>query len=227
MSFWSALRSLVIPVQCIVCTVPDIVLCRVCSDELLHAPRNNPIMVSTLAGQMSIATKLPFSDEVSRLVLGAKDDHNHQLESVLVDSLRQSRSLFPEGLLLIPIPSSERARRARGRDFLLDISRELARDTKDEVIPLLSLGRKVAPQKSLNATDRARNMDGAFRVREDLLSKFHDSLQVNQALIVDDVLTTGATMREGYRALHRAGARCIGGISAAYSLNWRMYGLAH
>ncbi len=227
MSFWSALRSLAIPVQCIVCATPNIVLCRVCSQELLHAPRNKPIMVSTLAGQMSIATKLPFSDEVSRVVLGAKDDNNHQLESVLVDSLRQSRSLFPEGLLLIPIPSSARARRARGRDFLFDICRELARDTRDEVIPLLSLTRKVAPQKRLNATDRARNMDGAFRVREDLLSRFHKSLKVNQVLIVDDVLTTGATMREGYRALHGAGVRCIGGISAAYSLNWRMYRPAH
>lgn len=174
-----------------------------------------------------IASKLPFNEVVSRLVLGAKDDNNQELERVLIQVLLQSRTLFPQEVVLIPIPSTARARRGRGRDFLLEISRAIAETTGDSVIPLLEIARKVQPQKRLNASERVSNLQGAFVARKELPPKFRKKLDVHEVLIVDDVLTTGATMREGYRALMASGARCLGGISAAYSLNWRMGGSAH
>jgi len=40
------------------------------------------------------------------------------------------------------------------------------------------------------------------------------------ALLLDDVLTTGATLVEGMRAMGSAGRPCLGAITASFSLNW-------
>ena len=71
------------------------------------------------------------------------------------------------------------------------------------------------------------NMKGAFSLRTNLSAQKKNLLHAREILLVDDVVTTGATMREGLRALASGGAHCLGGISAVYSLNWSIRHLAH
>lgn len=226
MTLWSGLKSLIIPIECVSCGASNIIICTSCRTQLLDSPEAQPVLLSTRP-PFKLASQLPFNDVVSRIVLGAKDDGNADLERVLVDSLTRTRALFSSELILIPIPGTTRARQARGRDFLFDVCQSIAKVTGDLVLPILTLGRKVAPQKKLNAHERLMNMQGALRIREDLKVKFHDAHPRHELLLVDDVLTTGATMREGFRALTAGGAWCVGGISAAYSPNWRRGRLAH
>lgn len=227
MPIWNELKSLIVPIQCIRCSLSDVIICAECKKYFLESPENRPRFLSTKIGEPAIASHLPFSSDVSRLILGAKDSGNKILESVLLNSLLQTRNLFPSKLILVPIPSRKKARLMRGRDFLFEMCKTIARISGDEVVPFLAIARQVSAQKSLNANERLQNMRGAFEIRRDLLYSFHDSFELRKILIVDDVLTTGATMREGFRALGAGGARCIGGISAAYSLNWSMSRLAH
>ncbi len=178
-------------------------------------------------GSFPISAHLSFSREVSRIVLGAKDDGNKKLEKVMVAALRKARTHFPPNLILVPIPSTRRALRKRARDFIFDISWQVAQESGDKVFKLLTWTRRTAPQKKLSAHDRARNMDGAFEINPEISLRNQSVIHTHQLLLVDDVLTTGATMREGFRALEAGGARCIGGISAAYSLNWSVSAQAH
>ena len=58
--------------------------------------------------------------------------------------------------------------------------------------------RQTRPQKELKAAERAKNLKGAFRVCKDVKGK--------KILLIDDVITTGATLRENARMLYKAGA---------------------
>lgn len=217
-----ALYSLVVPVHCVSCSLEGEILCVGCIRTL----RDESISI-TRQEMFQVAAALAFSPAVSQIVLGAKDDANLQLEEVLVEAIVRARASFPAGLILVPIPSSARARRKRGRDFTLEIARSVSKQSGDQVLSLLSCHRAVAPQKSLNAQQRLLNMKNAFIVRDEQVKKFQREIGQQNFLLIDDVLTTGATMREGYRALQAVGARCLGGVSAAYSLNWSMSRSAH
>ena len=163
----------------------------------------------------TIGSLLPYDESVSRIILGAKDDGNRKLEGIVVNALVAARSLFPENLLLVPIPSTSIAKRRRGRDFTFELAQALSRHTGDQEVRSLRYTRSVAPQKSLNARERAVNMRGAL-----VLCDNSQEFVNKPALLLDDVLTTGATLAEGMRAIGSAGRPCLGAITASFSLNW-------
>jgi len=68
-------------------------------------------------------------------------------------------------------------------------------------VPALEHRRRVADQAGLTATDRAANLTGALQARLDLHGV--------RVIIVDDVVTTGATLAEAARALRAAGAEVL------------------
>ena len=100
---------------------------------------------------------------------------------------------------LIPLPLHRRRLRARGFDQTLELARPLARTLalplRDD---LLSRVRETAPQSRLDAAARRRNLRGAFAVRPGIALPAHVAL-------IDDVMTTGATLHAAADALLRAG----------------------
>ena len=215
MKFLAPLLSLIIPVSCISCSTDGKILCISCEGAFTPSESLRPHRFRLGNSNISVSSLIPYDEKVSQIILGAKDDGNRDLEGVVTRALLSARSLFPADLVLTPIPSSPSARRKRGRDFTLDLARALARETGDQISTSLHCARKFAPQKSLSARARATNMNHAFTYRQ-----APDESIVKGALLVDDVLTTGATLREGVRAMEMAGRPCIGAITAAFSLNW-------
>ena len=219
MNFFKTILSLVIPVTCLHCGLTGEIICGRCRGKFTTSPLLKPQLISLGREQPSIASLLPYSESVSRIIIGAKDDGNRELESIVIEALLAARSLFPKNLLLIPIPSTSRAQRKRGRDFTFDIARALAKETGDQIMTALHYTRSVAPQKTLNAQERLANMRGALGSRE--FRSIDSGRKVGRAaLLVDDVLTTGATLHEGMRAMRAVGRPCLGAITAAFSLNW-------
>ena len=221
-SIFASLASLVIPVECALCSKPDEVLCGPCRANLLCSPLHQRTPFTSSERQISIVSQLRFNESISSVILGAKDNANLIFQSLIIDSLIKARSRFPCNLVLVPIPTTTRARRKRGRDFMLEITQALAHVTGDTVLPFLNCVGKVSPQKSLNANERSKNLTNAFAINPKVARENFQKLSANQILLVDDVVTTGATMLEGFRALDAWGAQYLGGISAAYSLNWSM-----
>jgi predicted amidophosphoribosyltransferase len=70
---------------------------------------------------------------------------------------------------------------------------------------LLVRTRNTLPQKDLKPPDRFRNVRGAFRVRRRQAARLRDS----RILLVDDILTTGATCSEAAAVLKRSGAMAV------------------
>lgn len=100
---------------------------------------------------------------------------------------------------VIPLPLHRRRLRARGFDQTLELARPLARalalPLRDD---LLARVRETAPQSRLDAVARRRNLKGAFAVRPGIALPAHVAL-------IDDVMTTGATLHAAADALLRAG----------------------
>ncbi|MBA2463902.1 MAG: ComF family protein [Nocardioidaceae bacterium] len=128
-------------------------------------------------------------------------------------------------VLLVPVPSRHSVVRGRGHDPVLRMTRRAAstlrrRGTPAAVSRLLRPTRKVADQAGLGAQQRAANLAGALRaargparaVRGPASRAAGTTGHAESAavVVVDDVLTTGATAREAQRALEAMGWEVAG-----------------
>lgn len=131
------------------------------------------------------------------------------LGDLLVDALADG---LPAGApdLLVPVPLHARRERERGfnqaRLLAARIGRALGWSVRADV---LGRSRATHAQTDLSGAARRANVRGAFRVRRpELVAGRH-------VAVVDDVLTTGATVSECVRTLHAAGAGAVGVLTVA------------
>jgi predicted amidophosphoribosyltransferase len=112
------------------------------------------------------------------------------------------------------VPLGPRRLRARGFNQALLIARELARRWRRPLAEPLARVREEGAQRGAGATARARQVAGAFAVRDG------DAVPA-WPWLVDDVHTTGATLADCARALRSAGARRVGAVCFARALRGR------
>ena len=105
----------------------------------------------------------------------------------------------PAAELMVPVPLSAARLRSRGYNQALELARELARGTRVPLDFTLCERQKDSPaQSDLPLAERARNVRGVFRCTGDVRGK--------TVAVVDDVMTTGATLHELAATLKAAGA---------------------
>ncbi|MFD7867431.1 ComF family protein [Streptomyces sp. NPDC059783] len=122
----------------------------------------------------------------------------------------------PRPLLLVPVPSARRAVAARGHDPGRRIALAAAAELRRAGIPARVAGvlrqrRPVADQSGLGARERLANLTGALGV----VPGGARLLAAGRVVLVDDLLTTGASLTEAARALRRAGDRGAAGVRHA------------
>jgi ComF family protein len=106
---------------------------------------------------------------------------------------------MPRPDALLPLPLARARLRRRGYDQALELARPLARALDIPLLDRVLLRRRdTAPQSTLDAVARRRNLRGAFVVPA-------GAGLPAQVALVDDVMTTGATLHAAARALRRAG----------------------
>jgi ComF family protein len=116
--------------------------------------------------------------------------------------------------LIIPIPLHPERLRWRGFNQALPLARAIGEVRRCPVDPFaLARHRSTPPQVGLGADDRRRNVRGAFAVRH------RDRVRDKTVLLVDDVMTTGATAHECARVLRAAGARVVDAVVLARALD--------
>lgn len=124
---------------------------------------------------------------------------------------------------VVPVPLHWRRRLQRGYNQAERIAAPLAAALGLPLIAALQRARATAPQttktsspgdrRTLRAARRRRrsNVSGAFRLRR----RFAARVRGSRILLVDDVVTTGATLGDATRALRRAGACSVGALAVA------------
>lgn len=215
-----------LPQCCLLCGVdtPPALLCAACDAALPRLPTTRcrtcalPIIRAEVCG--ACLDRPPRFDRVSAvfayrfpldaLVQALKYGGNLAVAGVLGETLARAIALERVDLI-VPMPLSVQRLRERGFNQAHEIARSVARATR---IPVAAEAcRRVidtAAQAQLPWKERARNVRGAFVCDADLSGR--------SVAVIDDVMTTGATLDELAKNLKRAGAIEVRGWVVARTL---------
>lgn len=151
----------------------------------------------------NICTLLPYSNKQVRSAIHLLKFHNHSharklLSEVLTQYLE---TLILSEYIIIPIPLSSKRLRKRGYNQVSEVIRESLKDlTKGALTEnILIRTRNTAPQTTLSREKRLLNLTNAFAVRN--ISSNKTKLHNRHILLIDDVTTTGATLKEAEATL--------------------------
>lgn len=211
---FSGLRSLVFPSICVMCESYAADICDQCNLQWSKPPhllRFDDVPTSSVVA---------YSTQVSSVVLKAKEDGNRVARRLIAETMYRSIDLIVEKspqlpLLIVPIPSSRRAIRQRGESFLhpimnnvIDIAHRNSRNWAWKEI--LMHKKRVRDQAGLNSRERTLNVRGVFAVRDEVVAD-------RPIIVVDDVITTGATLRNAISALNERKMTVLGASTACAS----------
>ncbi|WP_174302268.1 ComF family protein [Cellulomonas fimi] len=220
------LLGLVLPVACGGCGLPDVPWCDGC-DALLAGP---PWRCEERAGRLdTLGGAAPFpvwtlTDNLGparAAVVAWKDGGRLYLTSHLARALTAAAwevrpVLGPGPVLLVAVPSAAAARRRRGAWVVDDLARGVARalaPTRRDVLRVPALRRRgrARDQVGLGVRDRGRNLEG----RVVATRRGRRTLPGATVLLLDDVLTTGASLAASAAAVRAAGGRVAGALTLA------------
>ncbi|MCU1536443.1 MAG: ComF family protein [Humibacillus sp.] len=208
--------DLVLALECAGCRRPGVRWCRRCDLalgrlELGAAPavvRPRPLPPHLPTTHAAVA----YADPLRTAVTAWKDHDRRDLVAVLGPVLARSavEAVAAAGwggapVVVVPAPSSAASVRRRGDAPLEELARWMSLrwgDGRWRVVPALHQARRVEDQSGLGIGERRRNLGNALAVKPLSRRLVRDS----RVLIVDDVVTTGATLADACRALRRAGA---------------------
>jgi len=204
-----ALSELIFPSRCLGCRQLGIGICSTCRASWHPHVYRTSIAVDGMT--FPVYSAVAYSPVAQRVLLGAKESALHDADRLILQALTHSLAYFYSevGIAdLVPIPSRKKNTRKRGRDFILEQTSEVSRDPLVQVRAILSHSRMVKDQSTLNSRTREINLSQSMRC-----ANLEGSANI-PVIIIDDLVTSGATLREAGRALHGAGYNVIGAVTA-------------
>ena len=183
--------------SCARCAQPLPRAAPLCGECVTHLPAFD----AALAG---FIYQDPFAHLVQRLKFNNSLACARALGPRWASSMRARRSALDHPLpqALIPIPLHASRLRQRGYNQALELARELQTKFSLPILrDVLRRTRATAPQPGLDIDERRRNLRGAFAVSADRLPA--------RVALIDDVMTTGATLAEAAKTLKRAGVEWV------------------
>jgi predicted amidophosphoribosyltransferase len=149
-----------------------------------------------------------YSLEVSKLLVAFKDRGQFALAreiGLLMEPLVEELRQMPGPCYLVPAPSRTQNFAKRGFHPSLLLARQLANRVENaKVLNCLLFGSKVLDQVGLSSAERIANLRGSMRLNQVITGKI--------VFLIDDVVTTGATITEAWKTVSLAGAIVAGAL---------------
>lgn len=207
-----AWAQLVAPLSCAGCGAPDVSPCPACCVTLLRSvPRvvHHPVHVPVIAATA-------YEGPARRLVLMHKDRGRTSLATPLgaalgaaVRSVAATVDSAVPAVQLVPVPSRRMNLVRRGRSTVAELAHAACRELGNGSIveSVLRVRQPLRDQVGLTADQRQRNLAGAFVAS----GRAHEAARGNMpVVVVDDIVTSGATSAEAVRALEAGGYWVVG-----------------
>lgn len=122
--------------------------------------------------------------------------------------------LFDKETVLTFVPLTNKKKKKRGFNQSEEVAKQIALITKKEVFQLIIKIKENQSQTDLNKEERKENVKDVFCYNENI-DKNGEKIEIKKVVLVDDVWTSGATMRECCKVLKENGVKEVWGFTIA------------
>lgn len=154
-----------------------------------------------------------YEGPIRELLLAYKFKEKAYLYKTIVNFLLNQEKIFEKLQsydTIIPVPISNRRRKERGYNQSLLIAKEMSKELNLLLITdCLYKTKHIPPQSELNKEERVRNVQSVYELRNQTI------LENKKILILDDIYTTGSTIKECSKILQTAKPKKIGAFVIA------------
>ena len=212
------LTDMVLPLECGGCGAPSTRWCDACAQTIRTRAGEPTLVTPRLDPGVPVLTLGRYAGPRRQAILAVKEHGRTDLVGPLGDALGAGlTTLLTWGvvatpLVVVPAPTRAMAARRRGGDPVARIARVAAALAPPGVTVVDALRMRALTKDSvgLSASARQRNVTGRIRLRRSAAGSLVGSV-VDDVIVVDDVVTTGATASESVRVLQTAGA-CVAAV---------------
>lgn len=208
--------DLVLPVECGGCGVPGTRWCAACAAALLPGADQPHVITPRIDPGVPVFALGRYAGARRQAIVTLKEHGRGDLVAPLAYALALGlHRLLTWGIVDIPLtivtaPTRRAAARRRGGDPVARLAgTATATHPGIAVAEVLRMGRGVRDSVGLDPAARQRNVAGRARMR--------GVAPRTPVLVVDDIVTTGATAAESVRALRAAGTEVVGVLTLCYA----------
>jgi predicted amidophosphoribosyltransferase len=219
---WAALVDLVLPAACAGCSAPAATWCVRCAATVDAARPLPAAPARPPRGLPPVTAAGPYAGPLQGAIIGYKERGRHVLASVLgrrlAAAVRVAAGSGP--VLLIPVPATAAAARRRYGDHMARLARRAAAELNRGGVPAAVAyplrARRRPDFAGLSAVQRREAAAGSFAGRRRRLRAVRDAVAAGvRPVLVDDVLTTGATLAAAADELRATGVTVVAAVVAA------------
>ena len=205
--------DLVLPLECGGCGTPATRWCAACARQLTVQADQPHLIAPRVDPGVPVFTLGRYAGSRREAIVAVKEHGRADLISPLAVALEAGlQRLLTWGVIeapltIVPAPTRRSAARRRGGDPVTRIARVATAGLDGiHVVQALRLRALARDSVGLSRADRQRNIAGRVKIIKAL---------AGAVLLVDDIVTTGATATESVRVLHVAGAHVTGALAVA------------
>jgi len=196
--------NILLPKTCVACGKEGKYICEKCSLFLSEAPT-----VFMAGGLEELVSAWEYEGVIKNIIFKIKYDGMFDAIDELVEKAFGIREPYvPEDTIITFVPIFKKKEKRRGFNQAELIAKKVGEITGREVSPLLEKIKDTPSQTELNKEERIANVKDSFQRKEGMNC-------YNNVLLVDDVWTSGATMKECCRILKRSGVKKVWGFTLA------------
>lgn len=209
------LFDIIAPHECLVCGDEGGILCGWCAPDAFSMVASSCFHCGSASKDFRLCNAMKRHSPLSRvwfsthyqqnakkIVSSLKYQQKREAAAIITNYMHGSLPYFDKDYVVIPIPTANNRVRERGFDHAQMIARRLAGSRQLICYPALSRLTSTR-QVGVSKKERQAQAEGMFRVRLPML------VQRKKVLLVDDVVTTGATLESAARVLKGAGAASV------------------
>ncbi len=209
--------DLILPMECGGCGAPSTRWCDACAIELAVAAGHPHVVNPRVDPQVPVFALGRYAGARRQAILAMKEHGRGDLVAPLARALAigvhrlLTWGMVETPLTIVPAPTRRSAARRRGGDPVARLARAAVAGHPDvTVVQALRLKALVRDSVGLGTSARERNIAGRV-----LLRGQRPRGNFGEVVIVDDIVTTGATARESVRTLRAAGIRVAAVLAIA------------